>query len=377
VSSPEIKDPLHMTTRRVPLVAWALLAAAGAIVWVLCLSLMHEQRPRVWHGLLINFLFFTPLSAGMVAWSAVVQASRGRWAGSLEQLALAGRGGALPSLVILAVLWASSPIWSPAWSRPLPQGQWLNRHFLFARDWAALAIYWIMAFIYTRQRAAGGGKTLGAFLIVAYGLVFSLLGFDLVMALDPKWYSTLAGGYFFVSGMYAAVAVWALLSAFRADGTGDRLHDLGKIVVALSILTAYLAYAHVFVIWYENLPAETRFLVPRMNYSPWIVISWVIVGLVYLGPLILLLTVWSKRTRWFLASILIIVLAALWVERWWLVAPTFSEVREIPHYVYASMVARFGAPELSALALLLGLTGWAVQAAAERLPAIVEETPQP
>lgn len=354
-----------LTARRVPWLYWAILAAAGAIAWVLCLVLMQGQRPRVWHAVLVNFLFFTPLAGGLVVWSAVVQVSRGRWAGSLEQLALAGRGMARPSLIVLAFLWASSEVWGP-WNGTWPQGVWLNRHFLFARDFAALAIFWGLAHWYTRRRAAGGGKSVGAFLIIAYALVFSLLGFDLVMALDPVWYSTLAGGYFFISGMYAAIGTWALLSAFRADATGDRLHDLGKIVVAFSILTAYLAYAHVFVIWYENLPVETRFLVPRMNYFPWTVISSIIVALVYLGPLVLLLTVWSKRTGWFLAAMMLLVLSAMWIERWWLVAPTFSREH-----------AFFGLPELSALALLLGVTGGSVQAAAARLPTIVVETPQP
>jgi hypothetical protein len=364
VSSRDSKDILGQTAWRVPWQLWAALAAAGAVAWVLCLLLMHEQGPRTWRALLVSFLFFTPLTAGMVVWPAVVQASRGRWAGSLEQLALAGRGWTLPSLVVLAVLWASSNAWGP-WSHRQPQGFWLNREFVFGRDLAALAIFWLLSLRYTRLRSRGGGKATGAVLIVVYGLVFSLIGFDLVMGLDPKWYSTLFGGYFFISGMYAAVAAWALLATFRPDGTSDRLHDLGKIVVAMSILTAYLAYAHVFVIWYENLPAETRFLVPRMNYYPWTVISCLIVALVYLGPLVGLLTVWSKRTRWFLAAVLLLVLCAMWLERWWLVAPTFG------------VEVHFGLPELAALALLLGLTGLSLQAAAARLPRIAEETSQP
>jgi hypothetical protein len=348
----------------VPWLFWAILAAAGALVWAGCLLWMDGQAGRLWRAVLFNFLFFTPLAGGMVVWSAVVQLSRGRWAGSLEQLALAGRGLAIPSLIVLAVLWASSGVWGP-WNQPLPQGWWLNRHVLFARDMLALAAFWALASWYTRCRAAGGGKAVGALLVVMYAVAFSLLGFDLVMGLDPVWYSTLAGGYFFISGMYAAIGAWALLAAFRRDGTADRLHDLGKLVVAFSILTAYMAYANVFVIWYENLPVETRFLVPRMNYFPWMFISCVIVALVYLGPLVLLLTVWSKRTRWFLAAMLLLVLAAMWIERWWLVAPTFS------------LEMRFGLPELSALAALLGVTGLAVQAAARKLPQIVVETSQP
>ena len=58
----------------------------------------------------------------------------------------------------------------------------------------------------------GGWKTkkLRAVVIVAYAFILTLLAFDLVMALDPHWFSSLFGGYFFVSGMYAAVAAWTL-----------------------------------------------------------------------------------------------------------------------------------------------------------------------
>ncbi len=265
---------------------------------------------------------------------------------------------------MLGVLWASSGVWGP-WNERLPQGLWLNRHFLFGRDVFCLIVFWAMAFWYAHRCAGGNGKVVGAFLILAYALAFSMIGFDLAMGLDPVWYSSLAGGYFFISGLYAAAAAWTLLSTFRTDGTGDRLHDLGKLVVTFSILTAYLAYANLFVIWYENIPVETRFFVPRLNIPHWYVLSWVIVGVVYLGPLILLLTVWSKRTRWYLAAILLLVLAALFMERWWLVAPTFSPEMH------------FGWPEISAGVLLLGLMGGMMQAAALRLPRIVEEIPQP
>ena len=67
-----------------------------------------------------------------------------------------------------------------------------------------------------------------------------------------------------------------------------------------------------------------------------------LVGLVYLGPLLMLLTVRAKRTGWFLGTVSGILLAGLWVERWWLVAPQFS--REL----------QLGAPEVSISLAALG-----------------------
>ncbi len=87
MSSSNHNDPLGQTSWRLPAWLWAALAIAGLAGWVISIAVMHADAPRVWRALLISFLFFAPLSAGMVVWSAVVVASRGRWAGSLEQLA--------------------------------------------------------------------------------------------------------------------------------------------------------------------------------------------------------------------------------------------------------------------------------------------------
>jgi hypothetical protein len=38
--------------------------------------------------------------------------------------------------------------------------------------------------------------------MLAFALVLSLIGFDLVMAADPHWYSTLFGAYSFAKAIY-------------------------------------------------------------------------------------------------------------------------------------------------------------------------------
>ena len=43
----------------------------------------------------------------------------------------------------------------------------------------------------------------------------------------------------------------------------DRRHDLGKLIVAFSLLTTYMMFSQLIVIWYENLPDEVRFVIPR------------------------------------------------------------------------------------------------------------------
>ena len=108
-----------------------------------------------------------------------------------------------------------------------------------------------------RGGSAGRPVALACWLAFAYCAVFTLLGFDMVMALDPHWFSTLFGGYFFVSGLYAALAAWTLITALRSAAPDkERLHDLGKLMVAFSLLTVYMMYSQLLPQWYENLPNE-------------------------------------------------------------------------------------------------------------------------
>ena len=121
-------------------------------------------------------------------------------------------------------------------------------------------------------------------------------------------------------------------------------------------MTTYLMYSHLLPMWYENLPDEVRFLVPRMNFQPWLAISYGLLGTVYLGPLVLLLTERSKRNRWSLGAISLLVLAGMWVERWWLVTPTFDPA------------ARFGLVELSMAAAFIGMLGIGLEQFDRRMP---------
>ena len=329
-----------LTTRTV---VWLLLALGGSLVW---LFLLQGGDPgRAWRSLLINFLFFSSLSGGLAVWPAVVRTCNGRWHLEVERLAAAGIAFCVPSLLALILLWIGSPGWAPWYRARLHQGIWLDNSFLFGRDLAALLFFWGLAIYYQRERSRGQGRICGGILILVYCLAFSLLGFDLVMALDPQWYSNLAGGYFFMSGLYIGITCWALLATRDPRASGDQLHDLGKLMVAFSLMTTYLMFAHLLPFWYENLPHEIRFLVPRMNFQPWKTVSFALLGVVYFGPLVLLLTEFSKRSRPVLGAITLLVLAGMWVERWWLVAPTFDPA------------LRLGLSEFSLAAAFLGLLG--------------------
>ena len=351
--------------RSVRSLIWAVIFVAGLGGWIVCV--VTADAERAWRALLINFIYFTPLAAGMVVWPAAVMGSRGRWARTIEQPALAGVAFAPVSLLTFAALWFGRAHWA-GWMRykHLPNSAWLNTTFLFARDGAALVVLWALAAWFVARRQRGRPVALACWVAFAYCVVFTLLGFDMVMALDPHWFSTLFGGYFFVSGLYAALAAWTLITALRfAAPDRERLHDLGKLMVAFSLLTVYMMFSQLLPLWYENLPNEVRYAVPRLRFERWGWVSAALLALVYLGPLAVLLTRWSKRTPKFLGAFALAVLAGLWVERWWLVTPTLGGALVIG-WTEAFITAAFAA------ALALGIECFLRSA-----PPVVSEIEEP
>jgi hypothetical protein len=304
--------------------ACAALAAAGLAGWLVYALTIDPER--AWRALLVNFVFFTPLAIGMVVWSAIVILSRGQWAEPIKDSALCGVVLAPVSLIAYGALWIGKTHWA-GWLKlkSLPQGTWLDSSFVFVRDGLGLLLLWGLALWFARRRRQERPLVLGGVLAFAYSMIVSLMAFDLVMALDPLWYSTLFGGYFFISGLYASVAAWTLTAILQQPTLHrERLQDLGKLIVTFSILTTYLMYSQLLPIWYENLPRETRFVAPRLQNAEWRFVSTWLLAVIYLGPLVVLLTRWSKRTPRFLGAVALAVLIGLWIERWWLVTPALG-----------------------------------------------------
>ncbi len=343
--------------------AWAILLAAGVILW-LVLLLSGADNARAWRALLINFLYFTSLAAGLVTWSAVITASKGRWAGRAERLAWTGIGFLVPSFIILIALWIGSPNWAPWYGKTLPQGFWFNNAFLFVRDLAALGGFWGSAvwYLFRRQNGRQGAILSGSILIVVFCAVFTLLSFDLVLGMNHQWHSAVFGAYFFISSLYTAVVLLALLVVFDPRYDGEIRHDLGKLMLAFSILSTYMLFMQLLTIWYSNLLDETFYLARRMNQPQWRIVSSILIAVVYLSPLLLLLTEWAKKNRLFLGAVSLLLLTGLWFDRWWLITPGITNEMQ------------FGWVELAATAGMLGLFGISINVAPRYLPELpVEE----
>jgi Ni/Fe-hydrogenase subunit HybB-like protein len=323
-----------------------------------------EQARRAWQVYLVNFVFFTGLSSGAILFSAILTMTHAGWGRPLKRLA-EGMGAFLAvSFLLFWVLYFGREEIFP-WAREPVQGKeaWLNTGFLFARDGIGLLILTALslgllyysvrpdryaAFLPGPGPEIPGGKELteksrraqtilSPLLAMVYALVLSLIAFDLIMSLDPHWYSTLFGAYYFIGSFYSALAALVLIAGiFRIRmGLQDfilpgQFSDLGKLLLGFCLITGDFFYSQFLVIWYGNLPEETRYVILRVRESPWEPLAWTVLLVCFALPFVVLLSRKIKFHPPAMMALAGVILAGMWLERFLLVVPSTWKVKSFP-----------------------------------------------
>jgi len=337
------------------------LSTVGIVVFLA--GTLGEHPERAWQAYLINFLLWSGIAQGAVLFSAVMHMTKARWTGPLSGLSMAFAGFFPLSFVLFLVLFIGKSYVFP-WLHEDLHGKevWLNLPFLFTRDGVGLLILYGIGFNYLYyalqlkidpNQPSSGLRALvykgwkrnnhntgliqrqmtiwGGLYILAFTLVLSLIGFDLVMAADPHWISTLFGGYTFVKAFYSglgALIILAGLSRLRngeASGlTRNQFHDIGKLFFAFCLLWADFFYVQLIVIWYGNIPEETHYVIARTVTQPWRSLAWTVFGLSFILPFIILINKKIKTVPVAMIVLCAITIIGIWLEHLLLLGPAFS-----------------------------------------------------
>ncbi len=216
------------------------------------------------------------------------------------------------------------------------------RWVIYLAIWSGLGLYYLKNSV--AQESGDGVKLtrrlekLAAPGTLLFALTITFAAFDLMMSLDPVWFSTMWGVYYFAGSALAAVAVMILaLMALQRFGylpsvSAEHYHDLGKLLFMFVFFWGYIAFSQFMLIWYANLP-ETNYWfelrgITSQGGNPF-VSGWTCVSLVLLFghlliPFALLLPSWVKRSRVLLPFWAVWLLAMHWVDHWWIVMPNYS-----------------------------------------------------
>lgn len=350
-----VADDRERTARRYQLSGdyrwWAVPLGVGVVLTALALLGLFADRQRFFHAYLIGWVFCVSIAIGALLFVMIQHITKARWSASIRripELMIAN----FPLLAVLGIPilfglhdlyhWTHADLYDPAGAEfdPILAGKrgYLNVPFFLARLAAYFVLWSYLGLrLYTlsvrqdtapsventlkMRRASGWG-------IPLTGVATAFAGFDLLMSLDPHWFSTIFGVYFFAGGFLASLALITFLALlFRSRGllerevTHEHYHDMGKLVFGFVVFWAYIAFSQYMLIWYGDLPEETQWFMDRFT-NGWRPMSWALLIFHFVLPFLLLITRQAKRVLPFLAFMCGWVLVMHWIDLFWLAMPT-------------------------------------------------------
>jgi len=328
---------------------FVLLAALGIVAFLY--GITRAQPATTWGIYLVNLLFWSSLAITGPAIAGMIQLTEGRWSPAVKQMALTTAGFLPISFVLFLILFFGRHVLYSWVDNPVPiKAVWLNVPFMSLRIGLGVLLLYSVALVFSRaviaEHQAGGDSAaavarrtrLGAILLTLYVVVLSLWGFDLIMSIDPTWYSGLFGGYYVVTSLYTGFGLVTFL-VIRGNARGvsrvsaASIQDVAKLTFTMCIFWMYFFYSQYLVIWYGNVPVETKFFLRRFFVDPWRTLAFAIFFVGALIPFAYLLKRLTGRppTR---HKVFIVILFMGWIaiffERIMLVFPTMSKSNALP-----------------------------------------------
>lgn len=170
-------------------------------------------------------------------------------------------------------------------------------------------------------------RHLSAWGLPVCGLTTAFAAFDFLMTLDPHWFSTIFGVYFFAGAFMSAFCFTALCvvglqraGMLRGVVTAEHYHDLGKLMFGFVVFWAYIAFSQYMLYWYGGIPEETAWFKHRLEHG-WETHSGILLFGHFILPFLILLPRAIKRYSIPLAVMAAWLLAMQWFDIHWQAMP--------------------------------------------------------
>lgn len=356
------------------------LAATAAAVAAVALGLTAAGAaadPRqALASYLVAFVYWLGIALGALILLGALHASQARWPVVLRRF-LETIPQTLPIFALLFVPIALGLKHVFVWVDPagltgeLAQAvahkrPYLNVPFFLARAVGYFVVWILVAHLLrhwsVRQDLAGGHaltlrqRRLGAGALPFLALTLSFASFDWMMSIDPRFYSTIFGVYWFAGSFLGAFAVLIIAGAATRDLPGhfghhlnvDHVHSLGKFLLAFTAFWAYIAFSQFMLIWIANIPEEVPWYVVRTG-SPWGRVGILLAVAHFAVPFLALLSRQLKRDVRKLAVVAAWLLLVHWVDLHWVIMPRIHEAGPAPSWMDLTAFVGVGATFLACL----------------------------
>lgn len=316
---------------------------------------LFADADHYFRAYLYAFLFWNGLGLGMMSLLMIHHLVGGAWGFTIQRIMEAGTRTIPFSFILFLPVAVSlllqgdpdSGVKLYYWAVPgvmesdhllHHKAPYLNVGFFLARSVFYFAVWTVLGWLLTRWSIrqdetcntafARKMKTLAGPGLLLYMFTMTFAAFDWGMSLDPHWFSTIYGVIFAISQGLSALALSIFLvsklstrsDVMRRVLTADRLHDIGKLLLAFVILWAYMHLSQYLIIYMGNIPEETVWYVARLR-GGWHLFIVSVVALQFALPFLLLLPRGMKRKTANIVPIAILILVMRLVDLYWMIMP--------------------------------------------------------
>lgn len=161
-----------------------------------------------------------------------------------------------------------------------------------------------------------------------FGFTVAFASFDWMMSLDPPWFSTMFGVYYFAMTFQVFFAV-TILTVLYLHKKGlltntirlPHLTDMSRLFFGFTVFYAYIAFSQFFLIYYANIPEETLWYYHRLEGS-WEGFTYLLLIGRFVLPFILLLPAKSKSNMKLVGVVAAWIVVVHFIELHWIIMPT-------------------------------------------------------
>lgn len=298
---------------------------------------------------LFGMLFWVLLTMGCFGLSLLFHVTRGRWGTPVLRIFESGSNPMMLVYCLILVLVTGIVFKDPlygTWVHPaagdmvvLNKKEYLNYNFFLGR---LVAYFVILALVgnalatWTKKEIATGDKkysdkrnNLAAPGICIFILVMTFFITDILMSVDPHWFSTVWGFLFTVGSCLGALALATIITVSQRDkapfaGKIDKLmmKDFGNLLLMLTMLWGYLSFSQLLIIWSGNLTEFIPFYLKRLRGN----FNWLGTAMLlgqFAIPFLLLLSPRLKRSPALLIPAAGLIFLCRFVDMYWHVIPYF------------------------------------------------------
>ncbi len=321
---------------------------------------------RTWANYLLNNYYFLSIAMGAAFFGAIQYITNSGWSAAFKRIPEA-MVAYIPfaGVFFLIMFFGMHSIFEWTHDEVIQhdhliqhKSPYLNIPFFFIRVIVFFAVWTILSKVLRKlslkEDEVGGmlyfekSELYSKIFIFVIAITFTLFAVDMLLSLDPHWFSTLFAAKSFIAAfLHGSSVITLIVIILNRTGKLDllnrsHLHDFTRYIFMTSIVWGYFNFSEFMLIWYGNIPEETVWFVERWHgvykilFFANIILNWAI-------PFFVLMPRKSSRSKIFIFPVIVLLMIGQYTELYWIIWP--NVVHE----------AKFGLLEIGAFAGYLGI----------------------